>query len=101
MIKKKYTKKQVQEAHKIIKHTINRKMKILRSFLEEMSSCPCVQKLHSMMCHADKDIYQCLECGDLFKRTSNGTINFNQLKLSDEKKEAIIDKINSQRRDEE
>jgi hypothetical protein len=54
-----------------------------------------------MMCHADKDIYQCLECGDLFKRTSNGAINFNQLKLSDEKKEAIIDKINSQRRDEE
>jgi|GEM_PF-4127790 len=101
MTKKKYTKKQVQEAHKIIKHTIDRKMKILRSFLEEMSSCPCDQKRRTMMCHADKDIYQCLECGDLFKRTSNGAISFNQLKLSDEKKEAIIDKINSQRRDEE
>ena len=101
MIKKKYTKKQIKEAHNIIKHTVNRKMKILRSFLEEMSSCPCDQKRRTMMCHADKDIYQCLECGDLFKRTSNGAINFNQLKLSDEKKEAIIDKINSQRRDEE
>jgi len=101
MIKKKYTKKQIQEAHKIIKHSISRKMKILRSFLEEMSSCPCDQKRRTMMCHADKDMYQCLECGDLFKRNTNGSINFKQLKLSDEKKEAIIDKINTQRREEE
>jgi len=101
MIKKKYTKKQIKEAHKIIKHTISRKMKILRSFLEEMSSCPCDQKRRTMMCHVDKSMYQCLECGDLFKRTSNGSINFKQLKLSDEKKEAIIDKLNAQRRDEE
>ena len=101
MIKKKYTKKQIQEAHKIIKHTVNRKMKILRSFLEELSSCPCDQKRPTMMCHVDKDMYQCLECGDLLKRTSNGSINFKQLKLSDEKKEAIIDKLNAQRRDEE
>ena len=98
---KKYTKKQIQEAHKIIKHSISRKMKILRSFLEEMSSCPCDQKRRTMMCHVDKSMYQCLECGDLFKRTSNGSINFKELKLSDEKKEAIIDKINAQRRDEE
>jgi len=101
MIKKKYTKKQIKEAHKIIKHTVNRKMKILRSFLEELSSCPCDQKRPTMMCHVDKDMYQCLECGDLLKRTSNGSINFKQLKLSDEKKEAIIDKLNAQRRDEE
>ena len=101
MIKKKYTKKQIKEAHKIIKHTISRKMKILRSFLEELSSCPCDQKRPTMMCHVDKDMYQCLECGDLLKRTSNGSINFKQLKLSDEKKEAIIDKLNAQRRDEE
>ena len=101
MIKKKYTKKQIEEAHKIIKHTVNRKMKILRSFLEEMSSCPCDQKLRTMMCHVDKSMYQCLECGDLFQRTSNGSNNFKQLKLSDEKKEAIIDKINAQRKEEE
>ena len=54
-----------------------------------------------MMCHVDKSMYQCLECGDLFKRKTNGSINFKQLKLSDEKKEAIIDKINAQRKEEE
>ena len=98
---KKYTKKQIREAHNIIQHTIGQKMNILRSVLEEMSNCPCDQKRRTMMCHVDKSMYQCLECGDLFKRTSNGAINFKQLKLSDEKKEAIIDKINAQRRDEE
>ena len=98
---KKYTKKQIKEAHKIIRQTIGQKMKVLKSVLEELSACPCDQKRRTMMCYADKDMYQCLECGDLFKRTSNGSINFNQLKLSDEKKEAIIDKINAQRRDEE
>ena len=92
-ILKKYTKKQIQEALQ--------EMNTLRSVLEEMSHCPCDQKRRTMMCHVDKDMYQCLECGDLFKRTSNGAINFKQLKLSDEKKEAIIDKINTQRREEE
>ena len=101
MIKKKYTEKQIQEAHKIIQHTIGQQIHIFRSVLEEMSICPCEQERRTMMCHAEKDIYQCLECGDLFQRTSNGLINFKQLKLSDEKKEAIIDKINAQRREEE
>ena len=98
---KKYTKKQIREAHNIIQHTIGQKMNILRSVLKEMSHCPCNQKRRTMMCHVDKDMYQCLECGDLFKRNTNGSINFKQLKLSDEKKEAIIDKINAQRREEE
>ena len=98
---KKYTKKQIREAHSIIQHTIGQKMNVFRSVLEEMLTCPCDQKCHTMMCHADKDIYQCMECADLFKRTSNGIINFKQLKLSDEKKEDILDKINAQRREEE
>ena len=98
---KKYTKKQIREAHNIIQHTIGQKMGVFRSVLEEMLTCPCDQKRRTMMCHIDKDMYQCLECGDLFKRTSNGSINFKKLKLSDEKKEAIIDKINAQRREEE
>ena len=98
---KKYTKKQIQEAHKIVQHTIGQHLNIFRSVLEEMSTCPCDQKRRTMMCHVDKDMYQCLECSDLFKRTSNGSIDFKQLKLSDEKKEAIIDKINAQRREEE
>ena len=98
---KKYTKKQIREAHNIIQHTIGQKTDVFRSILEEMLTCPCDQKRRTMMCHADQDIYQCMECGDLFKRTSNGIINFKQLKLSDEKKEAIIDKINAQRREEE
>ena len=98
---KKYTEKQIQEAQKIIRHTIGQKINTLRSVLEEMSNCPCDQKRRTMMCHADQDIYQCMECGDLFKRTSNGSIDFKQLKLSDEKKEDIIDKINAQRREEE
>ena len=98
---KKYTEKQIQEAQKIIRHTIGQKINTLRSVLEEMSNCPCDQKRRTMMCHVDKDMYQCLECSDLFKRTSNGAINFKQLKLSDEKKEDIIDKINAQRREEE
>ena len=97
---KKYTKKQIREAHNIIQHTIGQKMNVFRSVLEEMLTCPCDQKRRTMMCHAEKDMYQCLECNDLFKRTSNGLINFKQLKLSDKKKEAIIDKINAQRKDE-
>ena len=80
---KKYTKKQIQKAHKIIRHTIGQQLHIFRSVLEEISNCPCDQKRRTMMCHAEKDIYQCLECGDLFQRTSNGLINFKQLKLSD------------------
>ena len=101
MIKKKYTKKQIEEAHRIVKASIKKRMDEVRTVMEEIDLCPCDQKRRTMMCYADKDMYQCLECGDLFKRTSNGSINFNQLKLSDEKKEAIIDKINAQRRDEE
>jgi len=100
-VTKKYTNKQIQKAHKIIRHTIGQQLHIFRSVLEEISNCPCDQKRRTMMCHAEKDIYQCLECGDLFQRTSNGLINFKQLKLSDEKKEAIIDKINAQKREEE
>ena len=98
---KKYTKKQIQKAHKIIQHTIGQQLHIFQSVLEEVSHCPCDQKRRTMMCHAEKDMYQCLECNDLFKINYNGIINFKKIKLSDKKKEDIIYKINAQRKDEE
>ena len=52
------------------------------------------------MCHVEDKMYQCLECGDIFNRVENGTISFKKLKLSDEEKEGIIDRINNQRKDE-
>ena len=53
---KKYTKKQIQEAHKIVQHTIGQHLNIFRSVLEEMSTCPCDQKRRTIMCNVETDI---------------------------------------------
>ena len=100
MIKKKYTKKQIQEAHRIVRASIKKRMDEVRTVMEEIDLCPCDQKLHTMMCHVEDKMYQCLEFGDIFNRVENGTISFKKLKLSDEEKEGIIDRINNQRKNE-
>ena len=100
MIKKKYTKKQIREAHRIVRASIKKRMDEVRTVMEEIDLCPCDEKTRTMMCHVEDKMYQCLECGDIFNRIENGTINFTKLDLSDEEKEGIIDRINNQRKDE-
>ena len=100
MIKKKYTKKQIREAHRIVRASIKKRMDEVRTVMEEIDLCPCDQKTRTMMCHVEYKMYQCLECGDIFNRVENGTISFKKLKLSDEEKEGIIDRINNQRKNE-
>ena len=100
MIKKKYTKKQIREAQRIVRASIKKRMDEVRTVMEEIDLCPCDQKTRTMMCHVEDKMDQCLECGDIFNRIENGTINFTKLDLSDEEKEGIIDRINNQRKDE-
>ena len=100
MIKKKYTKKQIQEAHRIVRASIKKRMDEVRTVMEEIDLCPCDQKTRTMMSHVEDKMYQCVECGDIFHRVENGTISFKKLKLSDEEKEGIIDRINNQRKNE-